>query len=124
METFERDNRTAHHLGQVSQRNGRGLAANTQAERDRGTLDRANPKNSNRHLASAQDRRNSKSLHQRKGQFVGTRRRVTRAIRRSLLAGRLQPQRSQSFLEAVGSLAPKNPGTAAARERSGASRAR
>ena len=59
-----------------------------------------------------------------KGSLAGTRRHFTRAIGRSLLAGRLQPQRSQSLLEAVGTFAPKDPRIAAVRKRSGAPRAR
>src|SRR6185503_3931770 len=56
LETGQRDHFAADHLGKVSKRNGRSLAANAKEKRDGSSLAGATPKDSSRYLAGSENR--------------------------------------------------------------------
>ena len=94
----------ADHLGEVRQRDGRGLAANPKEKRDRRALARTDPKSPIRHLARPAHRRNPETLQQCQRYLAGDRVSAARPARRPIVADPLQPARSQSLFKAMGKL--------------------
>src|SRR5262245_35487679 len=70
LETQQRDRRAIVHLGEVSQGDGRSLAANPQEKRNRAELAGTDRKNSVRYLAGPAHRRDPRNLQQRERQLA------------------------------------------------------